>query len=139
MDKHPIVEAKTATKSLVVKKVEAKKPIAEVKKTQVVVEKKCETCQKCDDNFAQLSQHGSDFTLKLGEEEPESLEFTVLPKNAKNGVQKLDMQVISSERIIGYSSGVVDKSKMLFDDSDYYNVTVNMVVKKGSGYSQTVQ
>jgi hypothetical protein len=71
--------------------------------------------------------------LKLGEEEPESLEFTVIPKNTKNGVTS-DMQVVSSERLIGYNSGAVDKNKMIFDDSEYYKVNVNMVVKKGSGF-----
>ena len=59
----------------------------------------------------------------------------MVPKNPKNGIQP-EMQVVSSERILGYNTvnGILDKSKML-DDSEYYNVTVNMVVKKGSGFS----
>jgi len=50
--------------------------------------------------------------LKLDEEEQE---FTIVPKNTKYAIQS-EMQVVSSERI---------------EDSDLYNVTVNMVLKKG--------
>ena len=61
----------------------------------------------------------------------------MIPKNAKNGVQP-DIQVVQSERILGYNTvnGIFDKSKMVVDDSEYYNVTVNMVIKKGSVFSE---
>ena len=49
--------------------------------------------------------------MKLDEEEQE---FTIVPKNTKYAIQS-EMQVVSSERI---------------EDSDLYNVTVNMVLKK---------
>jgi len=65
----------------------------------------------------------------------------VLPKDQKNGVAK-EIQVLNSERIIGYStySGMIHNDKygqndhsllLTNDDSDYYNVTVNLIVKKG--------
>lgn len=73
------------------------------------------------------------------------MSFYVLPKDARNGVAK-EIQVLNSERIIGYStyssmmqndnkdSQSADKDHSLLltnDDSDYYNVTVNLIVKKG--------
>lgn len=60
-----------------------------------------------------------------------------MPKNLKNGVEK-DITVLSQEKIMGYQSylnSIADKSLMQVDDSEFYNVTVNMVIKKGSNYS----
>lgn len=75
-----------------------------------------------------------------------SISFYVMPKDSKNGVAK-EIQVLNSERIIGYStySGMMhggDKDGgqqehsllMTNDDADYYNVTVNLIVKKGGGF-----
>ena len=80
--------------------------------------------------------------------EPNSISFVVLPKDLRNGVAK-EIQVLNSERIIGYStySGMLRNDKgevgqqqqsdhdhsllLTNDDSDYYNVTVNLIVKKG--------
>ena len=73
--------------------------------------------------------------------------FYILPKDPKNSVAK-DIQVLNSERIIGYNTytsmingdsasmsgkdGLQDKSFLqMNDDADYYNVTVNLIVKKG--------
>lgn len=64
-----------------------------------------------------------------------------MPKDQKNAVTK-EIQVLNSERIIGYStySGMMRGEKegqqdhsllMTNDDADYYNVTVNLIVKKG--------
>ena len=63
------------------------------------------------------------------------MEFSVIPMNMKDLVTK-DIKVLSQERIIGYNALVQDKD-MIMDNagSDYYNVTVSMVVKKGSDYS----
>jgi hypothetical protein len=48
------------------------------------------------------------------------------------------IQVLSSEKIIGYNtySGILDKSKQMsqVDEGDYYNVTLNLVVRKGSNF-----
>ena len=76
-------------------------------------------------------------------QEPSSISFMVIPKDEKNGVAK-EIQVLNSERIIGYSTysgmmrnekdgGQNDHNSLLLtnDDSDYYNVTVNLIVKKG--------
>ena len=48
-----------------------------------------------------------------------------------------DVQVLNSERIVGYNTfnSMADKSKLDIDDADYYNVTVNMVVKRKSKYA----
>ena len=75
--------------------------------------------------------------------DPSTISFYVLPKDQKNGVAK-EIQVLNSERIIGYSTaaGMIQHDKdglsdhdhsllMTNDDSDYYNVTVNLIVKKG--------
>jgi hypothetical protein len=63
----------------------------------------------------------------------------VIAKNPKNGIQS-NVEVVSSERIIGYNTinGILEKNKML-DDSEYYNVTLNLVVRKGSGFQQVVE
>ena len=77
--------------------------------------------------------------------------FYVMPKDLKNGVAK-DIQVLNSERIVGYNTyegmmrsdnqqsgakdGVQDRSfLMMNDEAEYYNVTVNFVVKKGGSLS----
>jgi len=62
------------------------------------------------------------------------LEFEVFPKNSQNSVEK-GINVLSQEKIMGYQNylnSIHDKSLMQVDDSDFYNVTVNMIVKKGS-------
>lgn len=63
----------------------------------------------------------------------------MIAKNPKNGIQS-NVEVVSSERIIGYNTinGILEKNKML-DDSEYYNVTLNLVVRKGSGFQQVVE
>jgi hypothetical protein len=38
-----------------------------------------------------------------------------------------------------YLNSIADKSLMQVDDSEFYNVTVNMVIKKGSNYSVNPQ
>jgi hypothetical protein len=69
------------------------------------------------------------------------MSFYVIPKDKNNGVAK-EIQVLNSERIIGYSTyssmargdkdAQTDHSFLMTnDDSDYYNVTVNFIVKKG--------
>jgi len=69
------------------------------------------------------------------------MQFIVVPKDPKNGFPK-DIQVLSSERIAFNSftntvdhDGLYDRDKLLMvssDDADYYNVTVSMIVKKGT-------
>lgn len=49
--------------------------------------------------------------------------------------------MLNSERIIGYNtySNILDKEKVMatsIEDADYYNVTVNFVVKKGNGAAE---
>jgi len=68
---------------------------------------------------------------------PELLEFEIIPKNVQNGVEK-GINVLSQEKIMGYQNylnSIHDKSLLQVDDSEFYNVTVNMVVKKGSNFS----
>ena len=77
-----------------------------------------------------------------------------MPKDLKNGVAK-DIQVLNSERIVGYSTyegmmrsdnsqqsakeGLQDRSfLMMNDEAEYYNVTVNFVVKKGGSVVPSV-
>ena len=66
------------------------------------------------------------------------MEFSIIPKNLRDAVTQ-DVQVLNSERIIGYStySNILERDKMLasMDDADYYNVTVNLVVKRGSDFA----
>jgi hypothetical protein len=47
-----------------------------------------------------------------------------------------DIKVLSQEQIIGYNAMVQDKDKIMDNaGSDYYNVTISLVVKKGSNHS----
>ena len=67
---------------------------------------------------------------------PEVLEFEVFPKSSQNSVEK-GINVLSQEKIMGYQNylnSIHDKSMMQVDDSEFYNVTVNMIVKKGSKF-----
>lgn len=63
------------------------------------------------------------------------MEFTIIPKSFKDSVTP-DVQVLNAERIVGYStfSNPLERDKLTtnMDDSDYYNVTVNLVVKRFS-------
>ena len=48
--------------------------------------------------------------------------------------------MLNSEKIIGYNtySNILEKDKMIqetMEDSDYYNVTVNFVVKRNSKFA----
>jgi hypothetical protein len=66
------------------------------------------------------------------------MEFTIIPKSFKDSVTQ-DVQVLNAERVIGYStySNLLEKDKLMtnMDDSDYYNVTINLVVKRASDYA----
>ena len=68
----------------------------------------------------------------------QNMEFSIIPKSFKDSVTQ-DVQVLNSERIIGYStySNLLEKDKLMtnMDDSDYYNVTLNFVIKRFSDYS----
>lgn len=68
----------------------------------------------------------------------QTMEFTIIPKSFKDSVTQ-DVQVLNSERIVGFStySNLLEKDRLMtnMDDSDYYNVTVNLVVKRFSDYT----
>jgi hypothetical protein len=68
----------------------------------------------------------------------QTMDFTIIPKSFKDSVTQ-DVQVLNSERIVGYStySNLLEKDKLMtnMDDSDYYNVTLNLVVKRSSDYA----
>ena len=64
----------------------------------------------------------------------------IMPRNTRDNVAK-EVQVLTSEKIIGYNtySNILDQTQKLqssMDDSDYYNVTVNFIVKRNSKYSE---
>jgi len=68
----------------------------------------------------------------------QTMEFTIIPKSFKDSVTQ-DVQVLNSERIVGFStySNLLERDKLMtnMDDSDYYNVTVNLVIKRSSDYA----
>jgi hypothetical protein len=75
------------------------------------------------------------FTISLSEATlPGSgtLDFMVVPQNTKDSVQS-EIQLIEADKLDSYQAedGVLDKSKTSSDDGEYYNVTLNMVLKKG--------
>lgn len=63
------------------------------------------------------------------------MEFTIIPKSFKDTVTQ-DVQVLNAEQVVGYStySSLLEKDKQMtnMDDSAYYNVTINLVVKRAS-------
>lgn len=66
------------------------------------------------------------------------MEFSIIPKSFKDSVTQ-DVQVLNSERIVGYStySNILGGERLMtnMDDSDYYNVTLNLVVKRSSDFA----
>jgi hypothetical protein len=62
-----------------------------------------------------------------------------LPKNLRDSVVTKEVQVLNSEKIIGYTAlgggSTSDKMSQMMEDSDYYNVTVNLIVKRDSEFS----
>lgn len=69
------------------------------------------------------------------------MKFTIVPANLRDSVTK-DIQVLNSEKIMGYNSyaAMLDKDKPSMNNmddagSDYYNVTVNLIVKRGSAFA----
>lgn len=95
-------------------------------------------------NLVELAKKGNNFKLSLsddtqlfGSQAPEVVEFEILPKNLKDGVEK-GINVLSQEKLMGYQqylSSIGEQPLMQADDSEFYNVTVSMVIKKGSNYS----
>lgn len=72
---------------------------------------------------------------------PEKLEFSISPKSQRDHVAK-EVQVLTSDRILGYNTynGILagdDKIQASMEDgnSDYYNVTVNFIVKRSSQFA----
>ena len=69
------------------------------------------------------------------EENPEEVKFSIFPQKMRDQVTK-DVQVLNSERIIGYNTynDILENTKSSFteleDNSDFYNVTVNFIVKR---------
>ena len=65
------------------------------------------------------------------------MDFSIVPKNIRDSVQR-DIQVLNSERIIGYNTYnnilTQDKIDEAMNDSDFYNVTVNFIVQRKSGF-----
>ena len=68
---------------------------------------------------------------------PDMMSFSIIPKTMRNSVTK-DLQVLNSEHIIGYNTYSMIQKDMsqsqAMDDSEYYNVTVNFIVKRGSEF-----
>lgn len=66
------------------------------------------------------------------------MKFTIVPANLRDSVTK-DIQVLNSEKLIGYNMmlGGEKNAANNMDDagSDYYNVTVNLVIKRGSAFA----
>lgn len=69
------------------------------------------------------------------------MKFTIVPANIRDSVTK-DIQVVNSEKLIGYNSyaaiageGIKPMNNMDDAGSDYYNVTVNLVIKRGSAFA----
>lgn len=64
----------------------------------------------------------------------ENIKFTVVPANLRDSVTK-DIQVVNSEKLVGYNMMLGGKESIDEAGSDYYNVTVNMVIKRGSAFA----
>lgn len=66
------------------------------------------------------------------------MKFTIVPANLRDSVTK-DIQVLNSEKMIGYNMMLGGEKNAMnnMDDagSDYYNVTVNLVIKRGSAFA----
>lgn len=95
-------------------------------------------------NLVELAKKGNNFKLSVSDDTqlfenkaPEVVEFEILPKNLKDGVEK-GINVLSQEKLMGYQqylNSIGEQPLMQADDSEFYNVTVSMVIKKGSNYS----
>lgn len=64
----------------------------------------------------------------------DTMKFTVVPANIRDSVTK-DIKIVNSEKLVGYNMMLGGKESIEDAGSDYYNVTVNMVIKRGSAFA----
>ena len=82
----------------------------------------------------ELATHSNELTFLSADDKPEEVKFSILPQDLRDFVTK-DVQVLNSERIIGYNTynNILEKSKHLnSENADYYNVTVNFIMKRNT-------
>lgn len=71
------------------------------------------------------------------DDKPEEVKISILPQDLRDFVTK-DVQVLNSERIIGYNTynNILAQEhrdiNLASDNSDYYNVTVNFIMKRST-------
>ena len=122
-----------------------------IKKAQELVDattdahKGCQKCGECPVCQAQtispleeLASHSNEMTFMSADEKPEEVKFSILPQDLRDFVTK-DVQVLNSERIIGYNTynNILAQSHNLnSDNADYYNVTVNFIMKRSTSGKQ---
>ena len=112
-----------------------------------VVKEECpqlvqQQCPKCTiQPIIELSQQGGkDFSFTPENTDilnPENLQFKIVPSNNRDQVNSID--VIDNQKILGFSTYnnlLTDGAKhdITDSDADYYNVTVNLVVKRMSQF-----
>jgi hypothetical protein len=112
----------------------------------------CPTCKECPVCIAQsvspleeLATHSNELTFMSADEKPEEVRFQIMPQDLRDFVTK-DVQVLNSERIIGYNTynNILEqeqgkKDSNIDNNSDFYNVTVNFIMKRKSGSKQDIQ
>ena len=123
---------------------EASKALADSEEAAEVkakpVEAKCPSCPKCpaESPLVELSKEGGkDFNVDTDTDMPERLSFKLLPNNYRDSLNSLE--VIDHEKIQGYSiyNNILTQTRtdsVEDRESDYYNVTVNFVVKRLPNY-----
>lgn len=83
----------------------------------------------------ELATHSNELTFQSADEKPEDIKLSLFPQDVRDYITK-DVQVLNAERIVGYNTynNILEKqqSKALNSDSnsDFYNVTVNFVMKR---------
>lgn len=100
---------------------------------------KCKDCPVCQAQtispLEELATHSNELTFQSADEKPEDIKLSIFPQDVRDFITK-DVQVLNAERIVGYNTynNILEKqhSKALNSDSnsDFYNVTVNFVMKR---------
>jgi hypothetical protein len=89
--------------------------------------------KKCGES---KEKEGTNFTIVLDDESQNKdlLEFTILSASPLNSIRP-GIQVLNADKLIGYSTfaNLIDKKKdpLGVDEGDYFNVTLNLIVRKG--------
>lgn len=102
--------------------------------------KDCPTCQCAAQSISpleELATHSNELTFQSADEKPEDIRLQILPQDLRDYVTK-EVQVLNSERIVGYNtySNILEQEQgqkkdiSIDSNSDFYNVTVNFIMKR---------